>query len=240
MISGAGLLGRRLDRRRSQPRMYTRGSQQHKAPRSFRRGLVCRFCKGDGQSYRSRRGVVLLASRLRKAGFMVWSISVGGLPSIQLVVKLDACSPASSKPNPRSSPSPPSPLGLRLVIDRAAFHTQGQPIALGDSICVSGVCLTVAAADAATLAFDVIAETLARTTLGDLAARLLSSTSNRHAHRIDAYGRPLRPRPRRCRGRRRAYRQERAGMPHRDPTDRGSSRLGGSHRRDHSQGFDHR
>ena len=43
---------------------------------------------------------------------------------------------------------------------------------LGDSIAVNGVCLTVAARDAAAATFtaDVMAETLDRTTLGALAA----------------------------------------------------------------------
>ena len=41
--------------------------------------------------------------------------------------------------------------------------------ALGDSVAVDGVCLTVVANDAGALAFDAVAETLARTTLGGLA-----------------------------------------------------------------------
>ena len=41
---------------------------------------------------------------------------------------------------------------------------------LGDSIAVDGVCLTVVAADGETLAFDAVPETLARTSLGDLAS----------------------------------------------------------------------
>jgi len=40
---------------------------------------------------------------------------------------------------------------------------------LGDSVAVDGVCLTVVAADGATLAFDAVPETLSRTSLGDLA-----------------------------------------------------------------------
>ena len=39
----------------------------------------------------------------------------------------------------------------------------------GDSVCVSGVCLTVAETDGRTLCFDVVPETLAKTTLGALA-----------------------------------------------------------------------
>ena len=42
--------------------------------------------------------------------------------------------------------------------------------AVGDSIAVDGVCLTVVAGDNATLAFDVIPETLSRSTLGKLGA----------------------------------------------------------------------
>ena len=38
------------------------------------------------------------------------------------------------------------------------------------SICVSGVCLTVVTSDSHTMAFDVIAETLAKTSLGTLSA----------------------------------------------------------------------
>jgi riboflavin synthase len=40
--------------------------------------------------------------------------------------------------------------------------------ALGDSIAVSGCCLTVTAADGETLEFDAVPETIARTTLGGL------------------------------------------------------------------------
>jgi riboflavin synthase len=61
------------------------------------------------------------------------------------------------------------PFGVRLVVDRSDWTPPGgyRP-AHGDSICVSGVCLTVVEAGDATLAFDVIVETLAKTTLGDL------------------------------------------------------------------------
>jgi riboflavin synthase len=41
---------------------------------------------------------------------------------------------------------------------------------LGDSVAVDGVCLTVVANDEGTLSFDAVAETLARTSLGALAA----------------------------------------------------------------------
>ena len=68
--------------------------------------------------------------------------------------------------------------GVRLVIDRRDWTPPGgYAPAPGDSICVSGVCLTTVVADAAagTLAFDVIAETLAKTSLG---ARTVGSKVN--------------------------------------------------------------
>jgi riboflavin synthase len=54
--------------------------------------------------------------------------------------------------------------GSRLVV---ASVTEA---AIGDSVAVSGVCLTVVEHDGGTLAFDVGEETLARSTLGALAA----------------------------------------------------------------------
>ena len=50
---------------------------------------------------------------------------------------------------------------LRVDIGPAAKSTK-----LGDSICVSGVCLTIASISGSTVAFDVIKETLERSTLG--------------------------------------------------------------------------
>lgn len=55
---------------------------------------------------------------------------------------------------------------VRLVVDAAALGMDG--VALGDSICVSGVCLTVVDVDAPRLAFDVSNETLSCTSLGAL------------------------------------------------------------------------
>ena len=52
--------------------------------------------------------------------------------------------------------------GSRLVLETTL------QAGVGDSIAVDGVCLTVVAGDLATLAFDVVPETLARTTLGKL------------------------------------------------------------------------
>jgi len=51
--------------------------------------------------------------------------------------------------------------GVRLSVDTGTLGRSG--IALGDSICVQGACLTVVAIDGARLAFDVSRETLACT-----------------------------------------------------------------------------
>ncbi len=58
--------------------------------------------------------------------------------------------------------------GKRLVV-RYPVGTLG-PVALGDSICVSGVCLTALEPNAGSFAADVSGETLQRTLLGSLAA----------------------------------------------------------------------
>lgn len=63
----------------------------------------------------------------------------------------------------------PNPIGgARLTIGAGAI---GRGAALGESIAVNGVCLTVAAVDesAGALSFDVVPETLARSNLGALA-----------------------------------------------------------------------
>ena len=52
----------------------------------------------------------------------------------------------------------------RLTIEAA------QEAALGDSVAIDGVCLTVVAHDGGTLAFEAVPETLARTSLGTLEA----------------------------------------------------------------------
>jgi riboflavin synthase len=57
---------------------------------------------------------------------------------------------------------------LRLVVEASVLST---PPALGDSIAVSGVCLTVVGIEGARLAFDLSRETLERTTLGALRER---------------------------------------------------------------------
>ena len=55
--------------------------------------------------------------------------------------------------------------GVRLVVDAPATAAQ---ITLGDSVAVSGVCLTVVAADNGALAFDAVPETLRRSSLAQL------------------------------------------------------------------------
>lgn len=57
-------------------------------------------------------------------------------------------------------------VGVRLGIDPGAWEYRP---ALGDSISISGCCLTVAGLEGAVWAFDVVPETLAKTTLGELA-----------------------------------------------------------------------
>jgi riboflavin synthase len=59
----------------------------------------------------------------------------------------------------------PSPAGVRLTVDFGSWAHIPSP---GDSISVSGCCLTVAAIDGRAVSFDVIPETLARTSLGAL------------------------------------------------------------------------
>ncbi|HEV2439124.1 MAG TPA: riboflavin synthase [bacterium] len=56
----------------------------------------------------------------------------------------------------------------RLVVDAGAVF-DGEPVRIGDSVAVNGVCLTVVAFERGTFAADLSAETLARTTLGRLA-----------------------------------------------------------------------
>jgi riboflavin synthase len=57
--------------------------------------------------------------------------------------------------------------GSRLVV--TAPETDAD-VAVGDSVSVAGVCLTVVPSDEGGLAFDVVPETLSRTALGDLTA----------------------------------------------------------------------
>jgi riboflavin synthase len=61
----------------------------------------------------------------------------------------------------------PQPPGLRLTVDAREV---ADGATLGASICVSGCCLSVVAIDGPRLSFELGPETLARTTLGRLAA----------------------------------------------------------------------
>lgn len=61
----------------------------------------------------------------------------------------------------------PEPPGVRLLIDAAGIATDA---ALGDSICVSGCCLSIVEIAGSVLSFQLGPETLARTTLGRLVA----------------------------------------------------------------------
>lgn len=68
----------------------------------------------------------------------------------------------------------PSPAGVRLVVDASGWtHRPG----VGESISINGCCLTLATEAGSdgpgTLAFDVVPETLAKTTLGTLEAGTL-------------------------------------------------------------------
>lgn len=56
--------------------------------------------------------------------------------------------------------------GIRLTVEAPETAAAA---AVGDSVAVAGVCLTVVAADAGRLAFDAVPETLSRTSLGRLA-----------------------------------------------------------------------
>jgi riboflavin synthase len=58
--------------------------------------------------------------------------------------------------------------GVRLRI--AAPQTAGSGVALGDSVAIGGVCLTVVAIEGSEISFDAVPETMRRTALGRLAA----------------------------------------------------------------------
>jgi riboflavin synthase len=57
--------------------------------------------------------------------------------------------------------------GSRLVV---TTPVTAPTVSVGDSVSIAGVCLTVVATEAGTLAFDAVPETLARTALGGLEA----------------------------------------------------------------------
>jgi len=80
----------------------------------------------------------------------------------------------------------PRPAGARLEVDAPDIE---RPIPDGASICVSGVCLTVVASDSTTLLFDVVPETLSRSTLGALHAgrRVNLEPSLRADGRLDGH-----------------------------------------------------
>lgn len=61
----------------------------------------------------------------------------------------------------------PEPPGVRVVLESPVIAADA---ALGDSICVSGCCLSIVRIDGDRLEFQLGPETLARTTLGDLVA----------------------------------------------------------------------
>lgn len=61
-----------------------------------------------------------------------------------------------------------SPIGSRLCINAEAWRPAVGAMVPGDSVCVSGVCLTLVEHRGVVLAFDVVRETLARTTLAQL------------------------------------------------------------------------
>src|SRR5579872_374825 len=58
------------------------------------------------------------------------------------------------------------PEGIRIEIEAPAT---AKATAVGDSVSVDGCCLTAVSLDQGTIAFDAVAETLARTSLGSLA-----------------------------------------------------------------------
>lgn len=78
------------------------------------------------------------------------------------------------------------PTGARMVVDAPDL---ARPIADGASICVNGTCLTVVTSDEARLEFDIVHETLARTTLGRLSpgSRVNLEPSLRPADRLDGH-----------------------------------------------------
>ena len=76
--------------------------------------------------------------------------------------------------------------GVRL---RLQTNLLTQEISLGESICTNGACLTVTAIEADQLSFDVSAESLRRTTLGEL--QVGDSVNLERSLRLE--DRPVRP-----------------------------------------------
>jgi riboflavin synthase len=74
----------------------------------------------------------------------------------------------------------------RLIVNAPGL---ARPIAHGASVCVSGVCLSATGGDAARIEFDVVGETLARSTLGSLhpGDRVNLEPSLRASDRMDGH-----------------------------------------------------
>jgi len=74
--------------------------------------------------------------------------------------------------------------GRRLVVD-----TGWTDLAYGESVCVAGVCLTVARLDGPSAAFDLVGETLKKTTLGKLRPgdRVNLERALRHGDRLSGH-----------------------------------------------------
>ena len=75
--------------------------------------------------------------------------------------------------------------GLRLAVDAGVRHIAD--VAVGDSVCVNGCCLTVVAIHGATLEFDVSAETLRCTTGLDVTGDVNLELALRLADRLGGH-----------------------------------------------------
>jgi len=75
--------------------------------------------------------------------------------------------------------------GLRLAVDAGVRHIAD--VAVGDSVCVNGCCLTVVAMHGATLEFDVSAETLRCTTGLDVTGDVNLELALRLADRLGGH-----------------------------------------------------
>jgi riboflavin synthase alpha subunit len=80
----------------------------------------------------------------------------------------------------------PGPTSTRIEIEAPGLAGE---VAVGDSVAVSGACLTVAAAGGTRMSFDAVAETLARTSLGALrvGARVNLERALRAGDRLDGH-----------------------------------------------------
>ena len=84
-----------------------------------------------------------------------------------------------------------SEIGARLTVRAPLVSSDAR---IGDSIAINGCCLTVVLHDGETLAFDLLAETLARTNLGDLTIgasvnleRALAATARLGGHFVQGH-----------------------------------------------------